>query len=553
MEAWRLLDTPPMGAARNMALDQVILRARSEGRAPNTLRFMQVKPRAVLVGFHQSVEQEVRLDYCKRNGIEINRRITGGGALFFDQSQIGWEIFASQDTPGIPQKVEALYRKMCEGAVFGLERLGIKARFRPKNDIEVGRRKISGTGGTFEGGAFLFQGTLLVDFDAGTMLRALRIPIEKLKDKEVRSVKRRVTWLAEELGAAPPARVIKRALAEGFARSLGADFRPAGLTAYEKRLLRSILPRFGSDDWVYGVRRAPESRLVLKSALKTKGGLIRVSLVTDPPARRINYALITGDFFAFPKDTIMNLEARLKDLPLDPRSIQRTVRAYFDEESPRIPFTRPDDFAGVIAEAARKAGWTRYGIPREELNSVFFVLERPERFKGAGYLLLPYCAKPVDCRYRKRDGCAQCGRCAIGDMYALAREKGLVPISINSYNHLERVLKEIGRKGARVQGARGAGTAAGSRFTAHGSRLTGFVGSCCEAFFIKHREDFERMGVPGVLVDIDSRTCYDLYKDAEAHAGKFDRETRLKQSLFRTVVGRFGAGGGRRKGHRRRK
>jgi hypothetical protein len=49
--------------------------------------------------------------------------------------------------------------------------------------------------------------------------------------------------------------------------------------------------------------------------------------------------------------------------------------------------------------------------------------------------------------------------------------------------------------------------------------------------------------VPGVLVDIDSRTCYDLYKDAEAHAGKFDRETRLKAGLFQAVVGRFGAGG----------
>ena len=105
--------------------------------------------------------------------------------------------------------------------------------------------------------------------------------------------------------------------------------------------------------------------------------------------------------------------------------------------------------------------------------------------------------------------------------------------------------------GERVQGCKGQGARA--RQPVHGSRLTGFVGSCCEAFFIKHREDFERMGVPGVLVDIDSRTCYDLYKDAEAHAGKFDRETRLKQSLFRTVVGRFGAGGGRRKGHRRRK
>ena len=518
MTAWRLLDSPPLDAAENMALDQVILRARAEDRVPNTLRFMQVRPRAVLVGFHQSVEQEVRTDYCRRSGIEINRRITGGGALFLDESQIGWELFASRRTPGIPQRVEALYRKMCEGAIFGLERLGVRARFRPKNDIEVGRRKISGTGGTFEGDAFLFQGTLLVDFDAGTMLRALRIPIEKLKDREVRAVRRRVTWLAEELGSAPPAGRIKAALAEGFSRSLGASFRRAVLTGYEKLLLSRTLPLFLSDEWVHGARCQPESRQVLRSALRTKGGLIRAALVADPSARRINYALITGDFFAFPKNTIMNLESRLKDLPLDAQSIRSAVRTYFEQERPKIPFTRPEDFIDVLLEGAQKTRWTRYGIPREEVNNVFFVLGPPERFEGAGFLLLPYCAKPLDCRYRKRDGCAECGRCSTGEMYGLARKKGLVPITITSYRHLVRVLRELRQKGAR-----------------------GFIGSCCEAFYIKHREDFARLGVPGILVDIDSRTCYDLYKDAEAHDGRFDRQTALRTGLLRSVVSGFSA------------
>ncbi len=529
MEPWRLLDTPPMSAAENLALDQVMLRARAEGRAPNTLRFMQVRPRAVLVGFHQSVEQEVRVEYCRRNGIEINRRITGGGALFFDESQIGWELFASRDWPGVPRRAESLYRKMCEGAVLGLRRLGVEAHFRPKNDIEVGRRKISGTGGTFEGNAFLFQGTLLVDFDAGTMLRALRIPIEKLKDKEVRAIKKRVTWLSEELGAAPSSSAIKEALAEGFSRSLGADMLPGTLTAYERRLLEAGLPRFCSDGWIFSARRPPESRLVLRSTLKTRGGLIRVSLVTDPMARRINYALVTGDFFAFPRNTVMNLESRLKDLPLDARSIGRAVRSYFREEKPEIPFIRPEDFADVLVEAARKTGLTKYGIPRDDVNSVFFVVEPARRQKGAGYLLLPYCAKPLDCSFRKKDGCSECGRCAVGKMYALARNRGMVPVSVTSYHHLEKVLKQL-----KMQGSKG------------------FVGSCCEAFFIKHREDFERMGVPGVLVDIDSRTCYDLYKDAEAQQGNFDRTTRLKEGLFRTVAGRFGAGGRPRRNRRKK-
>ncbi len=527
MAVWRLLSTPPASAAENMALDECILRARAEGSAPNTLRFMQIRPHAVLVGYHQSVELEVREDYCRRHGIDINRRLTGGGALYFDESQLGWEIFARRDTPGVPRRVEGMYRKMCEGAILGLRELGVEARFRPKNDIvearfrpkndiEVRGRKISGTGGTFEGDAFLFQGTLLVDFDAGTMLRALRIPIEKLKDKEVRAVKRRVTWLSEELGRAPRLSIVKRALARGFSESLGAELGPGGLTARERVLLKKALPRFRSREWIYGVRRPPESRLVLRAAKKSRGGLIRASLVVDPMARRIQLALITGDFFAFPRNAIMSLEARLKDAPLSRRSVEEAVRRFFEEDRPTVPFAKPEDFTLTLLEAVEKRRWLRYGIRPEELNDVSPVVRPLRELGGCDHLLLPYCAKPVNCRYRKRDGCAECGGCDIGEMYRLARETGLRPISINSYRHLERVLRSLKREGA-----------------------MGFIGSCCEAFWIKHREDFERLGVPGVLVDIDSRTCYDVYKDAEAHAGMFDRQTKLKTELFKRVARRF--------------
>ena len=48
-------------------------------------------------------------------------------------------------------------------------------------------RKISGTGGTELSGAILFQGTVLVNVDVDEMLRSLRIPTEKLQDKEIES------------------------------------------------------------------------------------------------------------------------------------------------------------------------------------------------------------------------------------------------------------------------------------------------------------------------------------------------------------------------------
>lgn len=216
MSTWRLLDTGRLSAAENIALDESLLESKKEGKIPNTIRFLQFFPPAVLIGFHQSKAQEVRVGFCDSTGIDINRRITGGGAIFLDQTQLGWEIICEKQffNQGIADVT--FFEQLCQPLIDMLRSMGVNAVFRPKNDIEVNGRKISGVGGTEDGGAFLFQGTLLVDFDVHTMLRSLRIPIEKLQDKEIESVKERVTCLQEELGYTPPVEELKSLLKKSF-------------------------------------------------------------------------------------------------------------------------------------------------------------------------------------------------------------------------------------------------------------------------------------------------------------------------------------------------
>ena len=76
MREWRLLDTGPCSAAENMALDYVLLEYRARDLIPDTIRFLQFDPPAVLVGYHQVVEHEVRIEFCERYGIDVNRRFT---------------------------------------------------------------------------------------------------------------------------------------------------------------------------------------------------------------------------------------------------------------------------------------------------------------------------------------------------------------------------------------------------------------------------------------------------------------------------------------------
>ncbi len=519
-ETWRLLDTGPRPAAENMALDEVILLARSRDAVPNTLRFLQFYPPCVLVGYHQAVEQEVRIAYCQEHRIEINRRLTGGGSLFWDPTQLGWEIFAVLDGDRFPLQVEKLYERISQGAVRGLERLGVQAAFRPRNDIEVGGRKISGTGGTSLGNTFLFQGTLLVDFDVDTMLRALRIPTEKLKDKEIASVRERVTCLHWELGSVPPLSTIKEALVAGFAEVLDITFEPGPLTPFEETLLRQRLPYFQSDEWVYGVRRPPRSRFELRALYKSRGGLIRVSLIVDTPQQRIREVFITGDFFVYPRRAVLDLEARLKGVPAEGDAVRQVVEAFFAETGVQMPGVTPEDLIRTFREALEKASYPEYGIPPEEVNSVFTVVRPMAEIRRCSVLLLPYCAKSPDCEYRFREGCALCGACCIGDAYLLAEKYGLTPISIQNYEMLEETLERLKRAGVEA-----------------------FVGSCCEPFYAKHRDDFERIGLPGILVDVDSSTCYDLGREQDAYAGRFENQTYLKMGLLERVLARVGKDG----------
>ncbi|MHA1770325.1 MAG: lipoyl protein ligase domain-containing protein [Candidatus Thorarchaeota archaeon] len=518
IDKWRLLDTGVLSGAENMALDDVILECKSQGKTPNTLRFLQFNPATVLVGYHQSVKQEVRLEYCQRNGVEVNRRITGGGTILFTPTCLGWEIFADKTAEGIKElrrDLDRLARRICNGAVGGLHRLGVDAEFRPKNDIEINGRKISGTGGTERDGSFMYQGTLLVDFDVDLMLKTLRIPVEKLKDKEIDSVKERVTCLKWELGYVPALDTIKKAMVDGFAEVFGVEFEPEGLYSCEKSLFEERLPYFKSREWVYLVEPPKDHQGQVSTVRKTPGGLIRVSLALNIPGNFIVSSFITGDFQIFPQRAIMDLEAKLKNLPADEESITKAVHEFFDETGARIFGVKPDDLIQLILEAVKKRAFSVLGVSLEEANHLMTVNFMPDEVleQHFDYLLLPYCAKLVDCEYRFVEGCDHCGGCSISNVYELALDLNMPVRTIQTFEHLIETIEEFKKKGAR-----------------------GYIGSCCEGFYNKHHDDFMDTEVPGLLVDIDDSTCYELGEEKEAYIGEFEGQTTLKEDLIIRII-----------------
>jgi len=502
-----------------MALDDVILKCRSNDLIPNTIRFLRFDPPAVLVGYHQDVEQEVRLDYVKRNRIDVNRRVTGGGAIYFDRASLGWEVIASNNSILCYRNKEELFKVMCEGPIHALNILGIRAAFRPKNDIEVDGRKISGTGGVEWDNAFLFQGTLLVGFDVETMVRVLRIPIVKLKDKELRSASERVTCIKWELGYQPSYRAIKEALRRGFEKTFSVKLVKGPLTPVEKKLLREKLPTFQSDRWIFLDRRPMNETAILQAVDKRPGGLIRVSLALDRRADCIKSILITGDFFTFPSRAILDLEAALKFAPCNKDSIGSIIREFFATKEVQMPGITADDLANLILEAADKASYEGLGISLAEANHLYPITKYGKRLldEGCDYILLPYCAKPPSCEYRNREGCAKCGGCSVGEIYELAESAGVQLVTIQNFEHLMETLRIM-----------------------KACNANGYIGCCCNAFYSKHRDELEEAGLPAIIVDIDDLTCYDFGKMEDAYKGNFEAQTHLKVELLSKLLNRIG-------------
>jgi lipoate-protein ligase A len=350
MENWRVIDTGLRPAAQNIALNRALLEARQAEEIPSTLRFLRFTPSALL-GYHQSAEQELNLDYCRANQIEIQRRITGGGAIYFDETQIGWELYLHKRDVGTAD-MQAISRRICHAAATAISALGVDARYRPRNDIEVDGRKISGTGGAFDGDALLFQGTLLIDFDVEKMLRVLRISAEKLSDKAIATARERVANLKELLGRAPDPAQVRRNITEAFESEFDVEFGEGDLTLSEHQRYRTALSEIDTPDWVNLVTRPVADMPILEGVQKFAGGLLRAAVTLDTHTQTLRQVWFTGDIFISPRRTVTDLEAALRDLPLD--RLETRVQSFFGERKADMLSLAPQDFITVVRLAVKQ-------------------------------------------------------------------------------------------------------------------------------------------------------------------------------------------------------
>jgi lipoate-protein ligase A len=307
----------------------------------------------VSVGYFQNAEQEVDLEYCRKEGLPIIRREVGGGTVYLDHNQLFYHLVWDQNNPRFPRRVSEIYQHLSVPPIETYQEFGIKAKFREVNDIVTAEgRKIAGLGGANIADSMVFVGSVILDFDYEKMVHAIKVPDEKFRDKVFKTMKENVTTMNRELGRIPPRDEITRVLVEKFEKVLG-KLEPVELNDEIIRKMKELALWFNSPEFLF--KKAPqipkgvkikEGIEILYGMYKAKGGLIRT--VQEVEKKTLMEIDISGDFTMLPKEELSDLEGALKETEREEKKLESKIEEFYEKSGVQTPGVEPQDITKAI-------------------------------------------------------------------------------------------------------------------------------------------------------------------------------------------------------------
>ncbi|WP_087004102.1 biotin/lipoate A/B protein ligase family protein [Gulosibacter sp. 10] len=248
---WEILHPGALPPRVHVALDQVLTEEVGAGRRGPAIRFWEWNEDAAIIGSFQSFKNEIDPVGAENEGVQVVRRITGGGAMFMEaDSVVTYSLYVPAELVAGMSFAES-YAFLDQWVLEALQEIGIDASYEPLNDITSPKGKIGGAAQKRLGsGALLHHATLSYDIDADRMLRVLRIGREKMSDKGTKSAKKRVSPLKSQTGMERPA--IIRHLIDKFVELHGGA--PGEVKDEELERARELAEtKFASREWTHRV------------------------------------------------------------------------------------------------------------------------------------------------------------------------------------------------------------------------------------------------------------------------------------------------------------
>jgi lipoate---protein ligase len=356
VEPIRLLDLGLVPPVRSQTIYHAVAYALADD-TPDTIILVAPMEPYVCIGFHQELEKEVEVEFCRAHGLPVFRREVGGGAVYLDRNQVfmQWVFHGEALPPSLGERF-ALYVKPL---VDTYHALGIPATYRPINDVHVQGRKIGGTGAAQMGRAEVVVGSLMFDFDFQLMSQVLKVSSEKMRDKIFQSLNEYMTTMTRQLGTMPAREAVVKLYLEQAQAALGRQIVTGALSAQELALAETLDRQFATDEWLYqkggrrqaGVKIHQEVRVAEVSS-KTPGGLVRVTArIRDG---RIDDVTLSGDFTMLPKFAPGALELALRGSALEASAIQARIEEVYRSLAVQAPGLTVADLTKVFLLLAQE-------------------------------------------------------------------------------------------------------------------------------------------------------------------------------------------------------
>ena len=266
---WRFVDTGFLNGYENMAIDEAIFTSCRQKKSPPTIRIYGWTPPAVSLGYFQKAENAVDLEACKRHGVDVVRRLSGGRAVLHHH-ELTYSVICREGTPPLGSSVLETYKTISECLIHTLRDLGLQVQWiasRNKHaaaqekdktascfsspswyEITVDGKKICGSAQKRGDGVLLQHGSLLIEYDPELLAGVLHS--RKDEEKFLTEIRTSTTAINRHLSKKVDFKQLKKLVLNSFEDQLKISLTPGELSEYESQLKDTLLKeKYSTDQW----------------------------------------------------------------------------------------------------------------------------------------------------------------------------------------------------------------------------------------------------------------------------------------------------------------
>src|SRR5699024_9191569 len=175
----------------NLAIEEYVLN--NFGEEDTYLLFYVNRP-SIIVGRNQNTVEEINTKYVEEKDIRVVRRLSGGGAVYHDEGVLNFSFITKDDGDSFHN-----FAKFTEPVVEALKKLNVPAALKGRNDLVIKDKKFSGNAMFTTRGRMFSHGTLMLNSEIEEVVSSLNVSEEKIKSKGIKSIRSRVTNIADHL------------------------------------------------------------------------------------------------------------------------------------------------------------------------------------------------------------------------------------------------------------------------------------------------------------------------------------------------------------------